>query len=121
MAALGRPQRFDSGAADGRNGRKSGVLAGEREQPGGGRPLLWRADEARDPAFVFRPLLEIAQTLRQRQTSAQELIEAAIARHDAFGDRLHAYSQWAPQKALTSARATDAAFAAGATVARWSS
>lgn len=63
-------------------------------------------------ALDFRPLLEIAQTLRQRRTSAQELVEAAIARHGAFGDRLQAYSQWAPERALASARAADAALAA---------
>ncbi|MGC2411578.1 MAG: hypothetical protein WA459_02630 [Stellaceae bacterium] len=39
--------------------------------------------------LVFLPLLEIAQTLRQRRTSAEELVEAAIDRHEAFGDRLH--------------------------------
>jgi hypothetical protein len=31
------------------------------------------------------PLIEIAQALREKRVSAQELIEAAIARHEHFG------------------------------------
>jgi aspartyl-tRNA(Asn)/glutamyl-tRNA(Gln) amidotransferase subunit A len=43
------------------------------------------------------------------------LIEAAIARHERFGERLHAYSHWAPQQARAVAEAADAAFVAGVT------
>jgi aspartyl-tRNA(Asn)/glutamyl-tRNA(Gln) amidotransferase subunit A len=64
--------------------------------------------------LMSRPLLEIAQALRGKQASAQELVEAAIARHDRFGERLHAYSYWAPDQARSIAKAADAAFAAGA-------
>jgi hypothetical protein len=45
---------------------------------------------------LFRPLIEIARDLRERRASARELVEAAIARHERFGERLHAYSFWAP-------------------------
>ena len=44
------------------------------------------------------------------------MIDAAIARHERFGERLHAYSHWAPQQARAVADAADAAFAAGVTV-----
>src|SRR5262245_5859317 len=62
---------------------------------------------------LFRPPIEIARDLRERRASAQEVVEAAIARHERFGERLHAYSFWAPDQARTVARAADAAFAAG--------
>jgi Asp-tRNA(Asn)/Glu-tRNA(Gln) amidotransferase A subunit family amidase len=41
---------------------------------------------------LSRPLIEIARELRDRRASARELVEAAIARHERFGERLHAYS-----------------------------
>jgi aspartyl-tRNA(Asn)/glutamyl-tRNA(Gln) amidotransferase subunit A len=66
--------------------------------------------------LLFRPLIEIARDLREKRTGARELIEAAIACHERFGERLHAYSQWAPQQARAVAEAADAAFAAGVTV-----
>src|SRR4051795_443410 len=66
--------------------------------------------------LLFRPLIEIARELRGKRTGARELIEGAIARHERFGERLHAYSQWAPQQARAVAEAADAAFAAGVTV-----
>jgi aspartyl-tRNA(Asn)/glutamyl-tRNA(Gln) amidotransferase subunit A len=62
---------------------------------------------------LSRPLIELARDLRERRASARELIEAAIAQHERFGERLHAYSFWAPQQARTVAKAADAAFAAG--------
>jgi len=62
---------------------------------------------------LSRPLIEIARELRDRRASARELVEAAIARHERFGERLHAYSFWAPEQARTVADAADAAFAAG--------
>ncbi len=43
---------------------------------------------------LSRPLIEIARDLRERRASARELVEAAIARHERFGERLHAYSFW---------------------------
>jgi aspartyl-tRNA(Asn)/glutamyl-tRNA(Gln) amidotransferase subunit A len=60
------------------------------------------------------PLVEIARDLREGRVSARELVEAAIARHERFGERLHAYSFWAPDQARAVAMAADAAFAAGA-------
>src|SRR5690349_862627 len=66
--------------------------------------------------LLSRPLLEIARDLREKRASARELVEAAIARHERFGERLHAYSFWAPEQARAVAAAADAAFAAGATV-----
>ena len=62
---------------------------------------------------LSHPLIEIARDLRERRASVRELIEAAIARHDRFGERLHAYSFWAPEQARTVAKVADAAFAAG--------
>lgn len=64
--------------------------------------------------LMSRPLAEIARALRERKTTAAELVEQAIARHERFGERLHAYLQWTPDRARTVAAAADAAFAAGA-------
>ena len=62
---------------------------------------------------LSRPLIEIARELRDRRASARELVGAAIARHERFGDRLHAYSFWTPDQARAVADAADAAFAVG--------
>ena len=61
---------------------------------------------------LSRPLIEIERDLRERRASARELIEAAIARHERFGERLHAYSFWAPDQARVVAEAAHAAFSA---------
>src|SRR4051812_17900516 len=63
--------------------------------------------------LLARPLLEIAGDLREERARARDLVEAAIARHERFGERLHAYSLWAPEQARAVADAADAAFAAG--------
>jgi hypothetical protein len=47
--------------------------------------------------LLCRPLIEIAQALREKGVTAQELVAAATARHERFGDRLSAYSLWAPE------------------------
>ena len=60
-------------------------------------------------------LIEIARDLREKRVTARELLEAAIARHEHFGGRLHAYSFWAPEHGRAVAAAADAAFAAGVT------
>jgi aspartyl-tRNA(Asn)/glutamyl-tRNA(Gln) amidotransferase subunit A len=65
----------------------------------------------KDPLSL--PLVEIARDLREKRISAPDLVEAAIARHERFGERLHAYSFWAPDQARAIAAAADAAFAAG--------
>jgi aspartyl-tRNA(Asn)/glutamyl-tRNA(Gln) amidotransferase subunit A len=62
---------------------------------------------------LSRRLIGIARDLRERQVSARDLVEAAIARHERFGERLHAYSFWAPDQARAVAAAADAAFSAG--------
>src|SRR5436189_5353751 len=62
---------------------------------------------------LSRPLIKIARDLRERQVSARDVVEAAIARHERFGERLHAYSFWAPDQARAVAAAADAAFSAG--------
>src|SRR5437588_11748482 len=61
-------------------------------------------------------LIEVARDLREKRVTARELTEAAIARHERFGERLHAYSLWAPEQARAVAAAADAAFSAGMTV-----
>jgi hypothetical protein len=61
-------------------------------------------------------LIEVARDLREKRVTARELIEAVIARHERFGERLHAYSLWAPEQARAVAAAADAAFSAGVTV-----
>ena len=61
-------------------------------------------------------LIEVARDLREKRVTARELVEAAIARHERFGERLHAYSLWAPEQARAVAAAADAAFSAGVTV-----
>jgi Amidase len=69
------------------------------------------------PADLFsRPLIEIARDLREKRVTARELIDTAIARHERFGERLHAYSHWAPEQARAAAAAADAVFSAGLTV-----
>ena len=64
--------------------------------------------------LISRPLVEIARELRERHITAEELVDAAIARHERFGERLHAYSLWMPEKARETAKAADMAFASGA-------
>jgi aspartyl-tRNA(Asn)/glutamyl-tRNA(Gln) amidotransferase subunit A len=66
--------------------------------------------------LLSRPLIEIARDLREKRVTAGELIDAAIDRHERFGERLHAYSLWAPEPARAVAAVADAAFSAGVTV-----
>jgi aspartyl-tRNA(Asn)/glutamyl-tRNA(Gln) amidotransferase subunit A len=66
--------------------------------------------------LLSRPLIEIAADLREKRVTALELVDTAIGRHERFGERLHAYSFWAPEQARLIAQAADAAFAAGVTV-----
>src|ERR1700733_13683961 len=73
-----------------------------------------RSKEAPMADLLSRPLIEIAGALRERRATAQDLAEQAIARHDRFGERLHAYLLWTPEQARAVAKAADAAFAAAA-------
>src|SRR6516164_11197142 len=66
--------------------------------------------------LISRPLVEIALELQERRLTSQEVVEAAIARHERFGERLQAYCLWTPEKARETAKAADTAFASGATV-----
>ncbi len=56
---------------------------------------------------------EIARSLRDGKTTALAFTEHAIARHDALGEKLHAYLTWRPEMALEAAEAADAVFSAG--------
>jgi len=49
-------------------------------------------------------LIEVARDLREKRVTARELIEAAIARHERFGQRLHTYSLWGPSRPAPSQR-----------------
>ena len=40
--------------------------------------------------LLSRPLIDIARELRDGRTTARELVDTAIARHERFGERLHA-------------------------------
>jgi Asp-tRNA(Asn)/Glu-tRNA(Gln) amidotransferase A subunit family amidase len=52
---------------------------------------------------LFRPLIATARDLRAKQLTVGELVEAAIARHERFGEKLHAYSHWSPEQARAAA------------------
>ena len=58
-------------------------------------------------------IAEIGAKLRAGTLSAGAVIEAAIARHDSYGEALGAYKLWQPDAARTVAGAADAVFAAG--------
>ena len=47
---------------------------------------------------LSRPLIDFARELRDRRATARDLVDAAIARHESVGERLHAYSFWAPDR-----------------------
>src|SRR5512135_2543359 len=63
---------------------------------------------------LYHSIAEIARSLAEGELSARALAEEAIANHARFGDKLMAYSQWAPDHARQCAAAADAAFAIGA-------
>lgn len=58
-------------------------------------------------------LAALSTELRERRISAVEVIQAALARHERFGDRLRAYKLWDGERALATAREVDRALAAG--------
>jgi aspartyl-tRNA(Asn)/glutamyl-tRNA(Gln) amidotransferase subunit A len=66
--------------------------------------------------LLSRSLIEIAADLRARRVTVRELVEAAVGRHERYGERLHAYALWAQEQALVVAQAADAVFAAGLTI-----
>src|ERR1700758_3067414 len=61
---------------------------------------------------LSRPLIELAHDLRERRATARELVEAAIAQHERFGERLPAHSLGGPDQPRAVAAPADAAFAA---------
>lgn len=64
--------------------------------------------------MLSRPLTSVAAALRAGEVTSQELVEAAIARHDDVGGPLGAYKTWNADEARLQARAADAALASGA-------
>src|SRR5258708_38658043 len=62
------------------------------------------------PNLLDQPIATISAQLADGKLKAQELIEAAQARHDA---KLNGYVSWAPDFARQQAAAADAAFASG--------
>jgi len=59
------------------------------------------------------PLADIARDLRAGKTTARDLVERAIARHDGHGSSLGAYRVWDSKGARQAAAAADAALASG--------
>lgn len=55
----------------------------------------------------------LQEALRGRRISAVEVMAAALARHERFGDHLRAYKLWDGEHALAAAREVDRALAAG--------
>ncbi|HXQ50786.1 MAG TPA: amidase [Stellaceae bacterium] len=64
--------------------------------------------------FLTHPLPALAQALYQRQISARDLVEEAIANHERCDALTNAYLLWTSSRARKGAAAADAAFAAGA-------
>ncbi|MSR19693.1 MAG: amidase [Gemmatimonadetes bacterium] len=58
-------------------------------------------------------LAALATALRERRISATEVMQAALARHERFGDRLRAYKFFDGEGALAAAREIDRNLAAG--------
>ncbi len=57
--------------------------------------------------WMDRPLAEMAEAIQEGNVSAVEIAETAIARHDAWDDKLNAYKSWDTEKALVQAKAAD--------------
>lgn len=64
-------------------------------------------------AMIDESLPRIVAKLRTGEVSAEALTLTAIERHAEVGERLQAYQQWEPARALAQARAVDEARAAG--------
>jgi aspartyl-tRNA(Asn)/glutamyl-tRNA(Gln) amidotransferase subunit A len=59
--------------------------------------------------WMDRSLEDISGALRIGEVTAEEITETAIARHDAWDDKLMAYKTWKPASALDQAKAADQA------------
>ena len=62
---------------------------------------------------IDNSLADIAAALRDGVTSAREIAEEAIARHDKWGDQIAAYRDWRADEILAQADAADEALRAG--------
>ena len=63
--------------------------------------------------WMDRPLADMAQASHDSNVSAVEIAETAIARHDAWDDKLTAYEMWNAENALDQAKAADLALKSG--------
>ena len=63
--------------------------------------------------WMDRPLADMAQALHDGNVDAVEIAETAIARHDAWDDKLTAYEMWNAENALDQAKAADLALKSG--------
>lgn len=63
--------------------------------------------------WMDRPLADMAQALHDGNVDAVEIAETAIARHDAWDDKLTAYKTWNAENALDQAKAADHALKSG--------
>ena len=63
--------------------------------------------------WMDRPLADMAQASHDSNVSAVEIAETAIARHDAWDDKLTAYEMWNAENALDQAKAADHALKSG--------
>lgn len=63
--------------------------------------------------LLNRSILDIGQALRDGSARAEDVIEAAVDRHDRLDGQLMAYKHFDGDRALKEARATDALIAAG--------
>ncbi len=57
--------------------------------------------------WMDRPLADMAEALQEGNVSAEEIAETAIARHDAWDEKLNAYKTWDAENALVQAQAAD--------------
>lgn len=62
--------------------------------------------------WMDRPLADMAEAMRDGNVTAEEIAETAIARHEAWDDKLTAYKTWDADKALDQAKAADHALKA---------
>jgi aspartyl-tRNA(Asn)/glutamyl-tRNA(Gln) amidotransferase subunit A len=70
-------------------------------------------DNGEITAQTVMPLRSLAKALREKATTAEALALRAVSRREAAAPILDAYSHFAPEIALTMARAADAAFGRG--------
>ena len=67
------------------------------------------------PDDLTQPMFVLAEGLRRGTCRAQDLFDAAAARHTKFGEGLNAYAVWLEKSACQTAIAADSAFQTGVT------